>query len=139
MSTTVELLERFKLHLAVRSDHAAGRMLGVKPQTISNWRTRGSQAEPKLIEMMCRKLGEDSAPWLLRAQAEQAHDPANGLVWKRLATRLGVSLTALAVMLETGADILSSLGSLSGTIWSASSALALPFGKALVLLSSGAW
>ncbi|MDA3915039.1 hypothetical protein [Oleiagrimonas sp.] len=102
MSTTVELFERFKEHLRVRSDHAAGLILGVKPQTISNWRTRGSQAEPKLIEMMCAKLGEDSTPWLLRAQAEQAHDPANGLVWKRLATRLGLPLTALAlVLLET--------------------------------------
>lgn len=99
MSTTIELFEQFKEHLEVRSDHAAGLMLGVKPQTISNWRTRGSQAEPKLIETMCRKLGQDPTPWLLRAQADQAHDPANVMVWKRMASRLGVSLSAIAVLL----------------------------------------
>ncbi len=99
MSTTVELFERFKAHLTVQADHAAGQILGVKPQTISNWRTRGSQAEPKLIELMCRKLGEDPMPWLLRAQAEQAHDPANEMVWKRVASRLGVSLSAIALFL----------------------------------------
>ena len=69
----------------------------MKPQTISNWRTRGSQAEPKLIETMCRKLDQDPTPWLLRAQADQAHDPDNVMVWKRMASRLGVSLSAIAL------------------------------------------
>jgi hypothetical protein len=104
MSATIELFEQFKEHLTVRSDHAAGRILGVKPQTISNWRTRGSQAEPKLIETMCHKMDMDPTPWLLRAQAEQAHDPANVMVWKRMASRLGVALSAIALFLGRGND-----------------------------------
>ncbi len=104
MSTTIELFEKFKERLQVRSDHAAGQVLGVKPQTISNWRTRGSQAEPKLIETMCRKLDQDPTPWLLRAQAEQAHDPDNVMVWKRMASRLGVSLSAIALFVGSGGE-----------------------------------
>lgn len=99
MSATIELFEQFKEHLTVRSDHAAGQILGVKPQTISNWRTRGSQAEPKLIETMCRKLDKDPMPWLVRAQVEMAHDPANGMVWKRVASRLGMAVGAVALFL----------------------------------------
>jgi len=137
MSATIELFELFKQHLKVRSDHAAGQILGVKPQTVSNWRTRGSQAEPKLIETMCHKIGEDPVPWLLRAQADQAHDPANVLVWKRLASRLGVALTAIALLLgrsgEVVAQAFSALDSLNGATWSAADVL----GQALSLLPLG--
>lgn len=134
MSATIELFELFKEHLKVRSDHAAGQILGVKPQTVSNWRTRGSQAEPKLIETMCHKMGEDPVPWLLRAQADQAHDPANVLVWKRLASRLGVALTAVALFLggsnEAAAQATIALDGLNGAAFSAADVL----GQALSLL-----
>ncbi len=123
MSATIELFERFKNRLQVGSDHAAGQILGVKPQTVSNWRTRGSQAEPKLIESMCQKLQEDPVPWLLRAQADQAHDPDNVLVWKRLANRLGVALGALVLFLgrspEAIAQTRPSLAGLNEFAWNA--------------------
>lgn len=137
MSATIELFERFKDHLTVASDHAAGRILGVKPQTVSNWRTRGSQAEPKLIETMCRKLGEDPVPWLLRAQADQAHDPANVLVWKRVASRLGVSLAAVAMFLGAGNEAAAQATSTLDGLNSAMLGAADLIGQALSLLPLG--
>ncbi|GAB3026623.1 MULTISPECIES: hypothetical protein [Oleiagrimonas] len=136
MSATIELFELFKERLTVRSDHAAGQILGVKPQTISNWRTRGSQAEPKLIETMCRKLEQDPMPWLLRAQADQAHDPANGLVWKRMATRLGISLTAVALAVsklfsDANMQMAVAMGGMDEYAWGAMSSMS----QALTILS----
>lgn len=105
MTATIELFDRFKQRLELVHDSAAAERLGVKAQTVSNWRNRGSQAEPRLIEAMCRALDVDATAWVLRAQAEQAHDPANGAVWRRLAARIGTSAAALSA-LAAGFDLL---------------------------------
>jgi hypothetical protein len=101
MSTTIELFDLYKRSLALTSDLAAARKLGIKAQTVSNWRTRGSQAEPWLIVAMCEHLEDDPMRWLLAAQSEQAHDPANQMVWRRLATKLGMPLSALAFVFHS--------------------------------------
>ncbi|HEU4992312.1 MAG TPA: hypothetical protein VFT52_07480 [Luteimonas sp.] len=96
MNATLELLERYKLALSLRADSAAARALGVKTQTVSNWRTRGSQAEPWVIEKMCAAIGVPTAPWLLHAQFAQAPDASNKQVWRRVAQSLGCKLGGLA-------------------------------------------
>jgi hypothetical protein len=105
MTATIELLERYKHSLGVRADRLAAQALGVKSQTVSNWRTRGSQAEPWLIEKMCMALGYDVAPWLVRMLAEQATGMHNRKVWMRVGKSLGyrmVSVAALAAALANG-------------------------------------
>ncbi len=97
--------------------------LGVKVQTVSNWRTRGSQAEAATIDAMCRQLEEDPTPWLLRIQAEQGgEDSANSMVWRRVATRLGVSLSMLSIafggLAVAGASHVASLSDSSSTAFS---------------------
>lgn len=113
MSATLELLTKYKQALAVHADSAAAQALGVKNQTVSNWRTRGSQAEPWLIEKMCTAVGEATAPWLLRVQFEQAPDASNKQVWRRVAQHFGCKLGAIAAivglpgvrsLLESAAD-----------------------------------
>ncbi|MGN2254581.1 hypothetical protein ACFWZ4_14475 [Frateuria sp. GZRe12] len=96
MSATLELLAKYKQALAVHADSAAAHALGVKNQTVSNWRTRGSQAEPWLIEKMCAAVGETTAPWLLRVQFEQAPDTSNKQVWRRVAQHFGCKIAGLA-------------------------------------------
>jgi hypothetical protein len=98
MSATLELLAKYKQALAVQADSAAAQALGVKNQTVSNWRTRGSQAEPWLIERMCMAVGEATAPWLLRVQFEQTPDASNKQVWQRVAEHLGCKLAGLAAI-----------------------------------------
>lgn len=101
MNTTTELFDRYKASLEVRSDRQAAMRLGVKVQTVSNWRTRGSQAEAATIDAMCKQLGEDPMPWLLRIQAEQGGtESPNSQVWRNVAMRLGVPLSALALALD---------------------------------------
>ena len=96
MNATLELLERYKQALSLRADRAAARTLGVKTQTVSNWRTRGSQAEPWVIEKMCAAIGVPTAPWLLQAQFAQAPDASNKQVWRRAVQSLGCKLGGLA-------------------------------------------
>lgn len=94
MSATLELFEQYKLCIGARADRAGAGALGVKSQTVSNWRTRGSQAEPWLIEAMCTKLGCAPAPWLIRVLAEQATGAHNRKVWERLGKGLGYRMAA---------------------------------------------
>jgi len=88
MSATIELFEQYKLHIGVQADRLAAQELGVKSQTVSNWRTRGSQAEPWLIESMCTKLKCDATPWLIRTLAEQAAGARNRAVWEHVGKAL---------------------------------------------------
>jgi hypothetical protein len=106
MNSTLELFEQYKLHLGVQADSAAAAALGVKNQTVSNWRTRGSQAEPWLIENMCIALGVDTTEWLLRVQIEQAPDASNKLVWLRMGEKLGYKVASIGVLLISPAAML---------------------------------
>lgn len=106
MNSTTTLFDRYKESLQVRSDRQAALSLGVKVQTVSNWRTRGSQAEAATIDAMCEQLGEDPMPWLLRIQAEQGGETSrNSRVWRNVAVRLGVSLPAMAIVLDGLLDL----------------------------------
>ena len=99
MSATTELFEKYKLRLGVHADSAGAMALGIKSQTVSNWRTRGSQAEPWLIEKMTMALGIDTTEWLVRVQVEQSPDVRNKEVWRRLGKRLGYKLTVIGALL----------------------------------------
>jgi hypothetical protein len=101
MSATLELFEQFKRHLEVQADRTAAATLGVKSQTVSNWRTRGSQAEAWLIEKMCVAIDADLAEWLLRVQMEQAPNIENKQAWRRVCEKLGYQTAGLAALLTS--------------------------------------
>lgn len=99
MSATIELFEQYKQAIGVQADRLAAQALGVKSQTVSNWRTRGSQAEPWLIEKMCVVLGHDATPWLVRMLTEQATVPHNRKVWERVSQGLGYKIAGTVALL----------------------------------------
>lgn len=101
MSATLELFEQFKRRLGMQADRTAAAALGVKSQTVSNWRTRGSQAEPWLIEKMCVAIDADLAGWLLRVQMEQAPNIENKLAWRRVCEKLGYQTAGIAALLTS--------------------------------------
>lgn len=109
MNATIELLEQYKRSIDVQADRLAAQALGVKSQTVSNWRTRGSQAEPWLIEKMCVALGHDATPWLVRVLAEQATGLHNRKVWMRVGKGLGYKIAGVAALLGAQAAWLSRL------------------------------
>lgn len=97
MSATVKLFEAYKDALGISTDCGAADKLGVKNQTVNNWRTRGSQAQPYLIQRMCTKLALDPSEWTLRAQMQQTPDNKNKAAWRRVAKQFGYKLALLAV------------------------------------------
>ncbi|MDN5925346.1 MAG: hypothetical protein L0H70_10170 [Xanthomonadales bacterium] len=97
MSATVKLFEAYKESLGITTDCGAADKLGVKNQTVNNWRTRGSQAQPYLIQRMTSKLGLDAAEWTLRAQMQQSPDNKNKQAWKRVAKQFGFKIALVAV------------------------------------------
>lgn len=97
MSATVKLFDSYKDALGISTDCGAADKLGVKNQTVNNWRTRGSQAQPYLIQRMCSKLGLDGAEWTLRAQMQQTPDKQNKAAWRKVAKQFGYKLAWLAV------------------------------------------
>ncbi|HET6631365.1 MAG TPA: hypothetical protein VFG73_01485 [Rhodanobacteraceae bacterium] len=98
---TVELFESYKSSLGVRTDCAAAESLGVKNQTVNNWRSRGSQAEPRLLKRMCTKLKLDPAEWILRAQMTQTPDPKNKQIWRGIAKQFGYKIALVAAPLAS--------------------------------------
>jgi len=121
MSATLELFEKYKLRIGVQADSAGAAALSIKSQTVSNWRTRGSQAEPRLIEAMATTVGADVGEWLLRAQIEQSFDPSNREVWRRMSRKLGYRLGSIGGLLIPAA---AQLGSWLGMLAADSAALA---------------
>lgn len=106
MQATLELFEQYKLRIGVHADSAGAAALGVKSQTVSNWRTRGSQAEPWLIEKMCVVLDVDTTEWLLRAQMEQSPNASNKLVWQRVGEKLGYRIASVGLLLTSPLGLL---------------------------------
>jgi len=99
MSATLELFERYKQSIGAQADSRGAQALGVKRQTVNNWRMRASQAEPRLIEAMCLALREDVTPWLLRVQLEQSPHASNRQVWQRVREKLGYRMSGMALAL----------------------------------------
>lgn len=97
MSATVKLFDSYKEAFGITTDCGAADKLGVKNQTVNNWRTRGSQAQPYLIQRMCAKLGLDSAEWTLRAQMQQTPDKENKAAWRKVAKQFGYKLAWVAM------------------------------------------
>jgi hypothetical protein len=71
MNETVRLFERWKREHGLKTDAEAARKLGIKRQTVDNWRHRGSHAEADLIVRMCEDLSEDLSRCLKRIAAER--------------------------------------------------------------------
>ena len=99
MNATLRLLDLWKAAKGIASDNAAAQALGIARQTVSNWHSRGSQAEPSLIARMATDIGQDAGAWLATVESERARTEADREAWRTLAHRLGTAATLAAVAL----------------------------------------
>lgn len=97
-TTTVRLLDAWKVKKGLDSDYKAAKELKVSLGTPSNWRHGRSHAKPALAVRMARDLGMDELPVLAAIEADRAHDGEDRRVWQRhgkaafMALLVGVSL-----------------------------------------------
>ncbi len=104
MSATTDLLDRFKTAKKLDSDAAAGRLLRLKPSSVSNYRQGVRHAEPEVVRSMAIAINEDPELWVLRVQAERETLPERKKVWLRCIERLSTA-AALCIAVFTSSHI----------------------------------
>ena len=99
MNATNKLLDKWWEIRSPASNKAAGLILGVTGNPISNYRAGLSQAEAHVIERMARDIGDDPLKWLALVESERARRPADKKAWAAAARRLGAAAALACVLL----------------------------------------
>jgi plasmid maintenance system antidote protein VapI len=73
------------------SDYALAQLLGVKPQTISNYRQGRTQMSDEMALRVARMMGRPAALVLVQIAAERAKSPDVAKVWREAARILAGS------------------------------------------------
>lgn len=76
MSVSYELFLQWKTLKNFASDRAAALELVGSASTVDNWKRRGSNGEAHVIERMCKDLGVDPIPYIMRCFEEAAKGDA---------------------------------------------------------------
>lgn len=98
MSTTTDLLDRYKALKKLGSDSDVARALSVKPSTISNYRQGVRHGAPEFIRDVAIALGEKPEPWVLRVEIERSLTPETRKVWQEILQTVGrAAIVFLAV------------------------------------------
>lgn len=107
MSTTTDLIDRFKAQNSLQSDNAAARALKLSRQAISSYRQGIRHAEPETIRALAIALGDDPEIAMLRVQSERETVPARRKAWVRCIERLSAAaaLMCLAVYMAIPAQV----------------------------------
>lgn len=88
MSVTIELLDCLKASNGGASDYRIAKILGLRQQTISDYRNeRISFSEERVIQA-CELMHIEPAPYLFRLQAERARCDKARDFWNHAAARL---------------------------------------------------
>lgn len=89
MTSTVELLDRLKLHRAIPSDYQLAKALGVTQQTISRYRVGKDSFSDSTALKVAELLDMDPAIVAATAHAERAKSDPERAMWSDLIRRLG--------------------------------------------------
>ena len=80
-----ELIDAVKDAKGIASDYAVAKRLGLKPQTISNYRKGRTQMSEETAVAVAAMLGRAPGMVLVQLAAERARTPDVAKVWKDLA------------------------------------------------------
>ena len=84
-----DLIDAIKEAKAIGSDYAIAKRLGLKPQTISNYRKGRTQMSEETAVAVAAMLGRSLAMILVQLAAERARIPEVAKTWKEIARILG--------------------------------------------------
>lgn len=107
MRTTIEFLDAMRVRHCLRSDYQLAKFLGVRQQTISNYRNRKSGFDEAMAIKVADALGLDHAHVLACIAAERAKSEAVKKAWQRAAAATAAVLAALTIA-DHGADLVAS-------------------------------
>ncbi len=87
-NATTELLNEARTIKGLDSDYALAKLLNVRTQTISSYRTGRTQMNDVMALRIARALGRAPAPLFAQLAAERAKDPEVAKVWAEAAKTL---------------------------------------------------
>lgn len=87
-NTTTDLLDAVKEAKEIPSDYALAKRLGLKPQTISNYRKLRTQMSDETAVALAAMIGRAPAPILAQLASERAKSPDVAKIWREAAKAL---------------------------------------------------
>jgi transcriptional regulator with XRE-family HTH domain len=87
-NTTTDLIDAVKKAKGITSDYALAKQLGLKPQTISNYRHGRTQMSDETAVALAGMIDRPPAPILAQLAAERAKSPEVAKVWREAARAL---------------------------------------------------
>jgi plasmid maintenance system antidote protein VapI len=87
-NSTNALLDEIKEIKGLQSDYALSKLLGVRTQTITNYRTGRTQMNDEMALKATRVIGRPPAPLFAQLAAERAGDTEVAKVWSEAAKAL---------------------------------------------------
>ena len=88
-NATTNLLDEVRKIKGIGSDYALAKLLAVRQQTITNYRSGRTQMDDTIVLRVARMLARPPAPLLAQLASERAKDPEVAKVWKDVARTLG--------------------------------------------------
>lgn len=82
------LLDEVRAAKGLESDYALAKLMGVEPQTISNYRRERTQLSDEMALRVARILGRSTALTLVQIAAERAKSPDVAQAWREAAKLL---------------------------------------------------
>lgn len=82
LNATTALVDEFKQAKGVPSDYALAKLLNVRQQTVSNYRSGRTQMSDEIALRVAEALGRPAAAVLAQLAAERAKNPEVAKVWK---------------------------------------------------------
>jgi hypothetical protein len=84
-NTTTDLLDEIKEEKGLGSDYAVAKLLEVRTQTITSYRTGRTQMSDEMALRVARVLGRSPAPVFAQLASERAKDPEVIKIWAEAA------------------------------------------------------
>lgn len=88
-NATTDLLDEVRKFKGLDSDYALSKLLNVRTQTISSYRTGRTQMNDEMALRAARVLGRPAAPFFAQLAAERATHPEVAQVWREASRVLG--------------------------------------------------
>ncbi len=92
-----DLLDKSKACAGIESDYRLAKLIGITNSAITNYRTKKTTPDERVIQKLCALTGDDPDVISALLQSRRARTPEGKELWLRVAKRLAAAAAAGAV------------------------------------------
>ncbi|WP_233341791.1 DUF3693 domain-containing protein [Xylella fastidiosa] len=97
MKSVNELIDQVRKQTEISSDNRLAEKIGIKRQTIHQWRQGTAPIADERIAQLCAIAKLDGPTWIAKIHAERAESPTERAAWKSMLERLTATAATLIV------------------------------------------